>query len=109
MFPGLARPQNLRFLVLGDWGGLPNFPYRTPIEEAVAVRLADIAHQRNASFTLALGDNFYFDGVQSIEDPRFQVLKYAVHQLRMLLQQGGPSKLGITGLDIKDCPTALDN
>lgn len=27
-------------------------------------------------FTLALGDNFYFDGVKNVNDPRFQVGHY---------------------------------
>ena len=58
---------------MADWGGLPNFPFRTPIEEAIAARLAVVSNQINASFVLALGDNFYFDGVTDVYDPRFQV------------------------------------
>ncbi|KAK2153471.1 hypothetical protein LSH36_296g04043 [Paralvinella palmiformis] len=64
--------QKLSFVVLADWGGLPKFPFRTPIEEAVAARLADVGGRINASFVLALGDNFYYDGVTDVDDPRFQ-------------------------------------
>ena len=65
--------DTLRFVVIGDWGGLPAFPYRTPIEVAVAGRMGDIADSLDAQFILALGDNFYFDGVKHVDDPRFQV------------------------------------
>lgn len=64
---------NARFLILGDWGGLPFFPYTTPSEEAVAHAMGVIAKNLNTSFQLALGDNFYYHGVQSVDDPRFEV------------------------------------
>lgn len=64
---------NTRFLVLGDWGGLPFAPYKTPSEIAVAAAMGHIGAKLNTSFQLALGDNFYFDGVQSVTDPRFKV------------------------------------
>jgi len=70
-----VHAQKLSFVVLADWGGLPKFPFRTPIEEAVAARLADVGGRINASFVLALGDNFYYDGVTDVDDPRFQVNK----------------------------------
>ena len=66
--------QSLNWLVIGDWGGLPDFPYRTAIEKAISVKMASVARNISASFVLALGDNFYFDGVKSAEDPRFQVI-----------------------------------
>ena len=58
---------------MGDWGGLPDFPFRTPIEKAVAAEMGKIADQIDSKFTLALGDNFYFSGVKDISDKRFQV------------------------------------
>ena len=63
----------MRFIVMGDWGGLPDFPFRTPIEKAVAGRMGEIADQLDIQFTLALGDNFYFDGVKDVGDARFKV------------------------------------
>jgi len=62
----------MRFLVVGDWGGLPDFPYRTPIEMAVAEAMGKTAEDIGAQFVVALGDNFYFDGVKDIDDPRFR-------------------------------------
>ncbi len=58
---------------MGDWGGLPDFPYRTPIEKAVGRQMGKLAETLDIQFVLALGDNFYFDGVKDVEDPRFQV------------------------------------
>ena len=70
---------NARFLIVGDWGGLPFFPYTTPSEEAVAHGMGNIGKKLNTSFQLALGDNFYYQGVQSIDDPRFQVRVYIIN------------------------------
>jgi len=61
-----------RFFVVGDWGGLPFLPYETPSEVAVAEAMGKLGVQLNTSFQLALGDNFYFDGVKSATDSRFQ-------------------------------------
>jgi hypothetical protein len=33
------------------------------------------AQDKNTHFQFALGDNFYFDGVENLDDPRFQVRK----------------------------------
>lgn len=65
--------SSLRFLVVGDWGGVPNAPFVTPIEWATAQEMGRTAQQLGADFVLALGDNFYYKGVTSVDDPRFQV------------------------------------
>ena len=62
-----------RFFAVGDWGGLPFTPYETPSEVAVAKAMGKLGVQLNTSFQLALGDNFYFEGVKSPNDPRFDV------------------------------------
>lgn len=62
-----------RFFAVGDWGGLPFTPYETPSEVAVARAMGKLGVQLNTSFQLALGDNFYFEGVKSPNDPRFDV------------------------------------
>ena len=59
--------------MVGDWGGLPNAPFITPIERATAREMGRTADQLGADFVLALGDNFYYKGVKSVDDPRFQV------------------------------------
>jgi hypothetical protein len=37
--------------------------------------MADIAEEQNTQFQLALGDNFYTKGVDSVFDERFKVCK----------------------------------
>ncbi|KAH3695879.1 tartrate-resistant acid phosphatase type 5-like [Dreissena polymorpha] len=64
--------DSLRFLAVGDWGGLPDYPYDTPVETAVAQQMAAVTEAYQSSFNLALGDNFYFDGVTDVDDKRFQ-------------------------------------
>jgi tartrate-resistant acid phosphatase type 5 len=59
------------FVVLADWGGLPVLPYHTLIESSVAKQMGATANAVNSQFTLALGDNFYFDGVKDVNDKRF--------------------------------------
>jgi tartrate-resistant acid phosphatase type 5 len=34
--------------------------------------MAKMAKDKNTHFQFALGDNFYFEGVKSVDDPRFQ-------------------------------------
>ena len=60
------------FLVMGDWGGLPYWPYYSPAEKGIAKAMGILAHDVNATYTLALGDNFYFDGVKDVKDTRFK-------------------------------------
>lgn len=47
----------LDFTVIGDWGGMPYWPYYTPGEASTAKALGKKAGEVNSSFTLALGDN----------------------------------------------------
>ena len=70
---GGVRNDSVRFIVIGDWGGLPDFPYRTPVEKAVGREMGKIADYLDTQFVLALGDNFYFDGVKDVADSRFKV------------------------------------
>ena len=65
--------ESLRFLSLGDWGGSPDYPYTTKVETAVADQMGAIADIYQTSFNLALGDNFYTEGVRNVEDKRFVV------------------------------------
>jgi hypothetical protein len=62
-----------RFFIVGDWGGLPVAPFDTPSEVAVADAMGKLGVKLNTTFQLALGDNFYYDGVKTVDDPRFQV------------------------------------
>ena len=43
------------------------------MEKAVADEMGKIADNLDIQFVLALGDNFYMDGVKDVGDPRFKV------------------------------------
>ncbi|KAL1005810.1 hypothetical protein UPYG_G00064250 [Umbra pygmaea] len=71
--PQTSRNQtSIRFLAVGDWGGLPFPPYFTPVEKATAVEMGKVAEKMGADFVLSMGDNFYYTGVDSADSPRFQ-------------------------------------
>ncbi|KAH7948832.1 hypothetical protein HPB49_002696 [Dermacentor silvarum] len=73
--PGVTGPANnesVRFLVFGDWGGLPFYPYTTRIQRNLAKTMAVVAAAKRIDFVLSLGDNFYFKGVRSVDDRRFK-------------------------------------
>lgn len=63
----------LRFVAVGDWGGVPNAPFYTARETATAKEIAKTVQILGTDFILSLGDNFYFNGVQNANDKRFQV------------------------------------
>lgn len=71
----LANGANpvLRFVAVGDWGGVPNAPFYTAREMANAKEIARTVQILGADFILSLGDNFYFTGVQDANDKRFRV------------------------------------
>lgn len=62
---GLAVPEKaLSFLVVGDWGHNGHFEQRR-----VADRMDEAAYRLVPAFFVSTGDNFYEDGVASVEDP----------------------------------------
>uniref|UniRef100_A0A672UYD8 Tartrate-resistant acid phosphatase type 5 n=1 Tax=Strigops habroptila TaxID=2489341 RepID=A0A672UYD8_STRHB len=63
---------SVQFLAVGDWGGVPDPPFVTPREVATAAAMGHAATELGADFVLALGDNFYYEGVRDEWDPRFQ-------------------------------------
>ncbi|KAK2815709.1 hypothetical protein Q5P01_026176 [Channa striata] len=63
---------SIKFLAVGDWGGLPYPPYVTAVQETTAQEMGVVAEQMGADFILALGDNFYYKGVDSVDSPRFK-------------------------------------
>ncbi len=62
----------LNFLILGDWGGQPSYPYTTTAEVELAGVMGTKASEIGSQFTLALGDNFYNTGVRDVKDKRFK-------------------------------------
>ena len=64
---------DLNFLVMGDWGGIPIWPYYTPAQSETARSMGEEAAKTNASYALALGDNFYETGIGGdAHDSRFK-------------------------------------
>ena len=62
-----AGGPSLNFLAVGDWGREGNFHQRD-----VAVRMGESAQELGARFVISVGDNFYEDGVASVDDPAWQ-------------------------------------
>jgi 3',5'-cyclic AMP phosphodiesterase CpdA len=62
--PGLKKPEKaLHFIVMGDWGrNGDNY------QKEVAAGMGKAAHDLDASFVVATGDNFYPYGVASAQD-----------------------------------------
>lgn len=63
--------DDISFFAIGDWGGVPVFPFKTLIEQSTSSIMTSLAKLHNTKFQIALGDNFYFDGVKDVEDRRF--------------------------------------
>lgn len=63
---------DVNMILLGDWGGMPTPPYASPFEEVTALQIMREAKLQNSDFVVALGDNFYFNGVTDEYDKRFQ-------------------------------------
>jgi tartrate-resistant acid phosphatase type 5 len=60
-------PNRLNFLIFGDWGRQGE---QDQVE--VAMQMAKAAKDLNPKFIISVGDNFYNNGVQSVDDPHWQ-------------------------------------
>lgn len=81
-----SEADALRFLVVGDWGWAGIKPRPNPAsatesednarrgrgERAVAVAMGAWAQSRRPAFVLSVGDNFYPNGVKSVNDARWK-------------------------------------
>lgn len=67
LFAADAPSGALNFIVFGDWGRNGEQDQR-----AVAAQMAEAAAAMDAKFIISLGDNFYEDGVKSVDDPQWQ-------------------------------------
>ncbi len=67
LFAADARSGGLNFLVFGDWG-------RKGEQDQldVAAQMAVAAQDLAAKFVISVGDNFYENGVSSVDDPQWQ-------------------------------------
>ncbi|XP_043940803.1 tartrate-resistant acid phosphatase type 5-like [Protopterus annectens] len=64
--------KDVRFLVIGDCGGLPFPPYFTKVGKTTAAEMAKVTQSLGVDFILNLGDNFYYHGVKDVNDFRFK-------------------------------------
>jgi len=62
-----AQRGGLNFLVFGDWGRRGEAD-----QTEVAAQMAKAAKDIGAKFIISVGDNFYEDGVASVDDPQWQ-------------------------------------
>jgi len=62
----LGAAPDATFLVIGDWG------MGTDEQRKVAAQMAKTAEAIGARFVISTGDNFYPDGVKSVEDERWK-------------------------------------
>jgi acid phosphatase len=62
-----AAEPALNFLAVGDWGrdGHDN-------QAEVAAEMGKVAQALNARFVISVGDNFYEDGITSVDDPQWK-------------------------------------
>ncbi|XP_055497435.1 tartrate-resistant acid phosphatase type 5b [Leucoraja erinacea] len=66
------KDNSIRFIAFGDGGGLPYPPYTTNIQKATANEMGRVAQESGADFVLNVGDNFYYRGVNNVNDLRFK-------------------------------------
>lgn len=67
---------NYAFVGIGDWGGASlNAQYATNTNQ-VAASMSNYSTAYNAQFVLAVGDNFYWCGIQNTSDPQ---VAYTLH------------------------------
>ena len=66
-FAAEGKPGGLNFIVFGDWGRNGE-----PDQAEVAAQMAKAAEGIGAQFIISVGDNFYEDGVASVDDPQWQ-------------------------------------
>ncbi|CAJ0573006.1 unnamed protein product, partial [Mesorhabditis spiculigera] len=69
-----AQPtdSSLRFLLIGDTGGLPIYPYTTIAQGTVRDTMIKVVEEKKVQLVLNAGDNVYFTGVVNEFDARFE-------------------------------------
>ena len=69
----ILKDQLFAFLTIGDWGGASLSDFHTVDEYAVASQLGITAESYGANFIVNVGDNHYYAGVSSVDDPAWKV------------------------------------
>jgi acid phosphatase len=65
--PARAAPPSLPFILVGDWGRNGHDD-----QAAVARQMGETAARMDAAFIVSVGDNFYENGVASLDDPQWR-------------------------------------
>jgi tartrate-resistant acid phosphatase type 5 len=68
VFAESAPTAGLNFLVFGDWGRKGELD-----QVQVAEQMAKAAKEMNAKFIISVGDNFYENGVSSVDDTQWKI------------------------------------
>uniref|UniRef100_A0A915LNY1 Calcineurin-like phosphoesterase domain-containing protein n=1 Tax=Meloidogyne javanica TaxID=6303 RepID=A0A915LNY1_MELJA len=68
------KAKSLNFVIVGDIGGLPIYPYYSYAQKRVAEAISNVVSEQGEplNFVINVGDNFYFNGVSDIFDSRFE-------------------------------------
>lgn len=77
--PAASSPDALNFLTIGDWGRKGETDQRE-----VAEQMGKTAEKIGAQFVVAVGDNFYEDGVASVTDDHWKKSFEDVYSARSL-------------------------
>jgi len=64
----LIHGDELRFLAIGDWGGVESWPYTTLYERAVSKTMGKIAEKLATQFTIGLGKKYIFHRVNILRN-----------------------------------------
>jgi hypothetical protein len=67
IIPIASEDQTTTFIVIGDWG------YQGPALQAISDQMDALASYMKIDFIVTLGDNIYPEGVDSINDPHWEV------------------------------------
>ncbi|CAL1531088.1 unnamed protein product [Lymnaea stagnalis] len=84
LVPSSYAVESLRFLIIGDMGGVDYAPYSTYYERSTAAEMGKIADLYSPQFVMELGDNFYYDGVKDVNDIRFKATFENVYTAKSL-------------------------
>ncbi|KAJ6868316.1 purple acid phosphatase 3-like [Populus alba x Populus x berolinensis] len=74
--------DSVSFLVVGDWGRKGNYN-----QSNVAFQMGRIGEELNIDFVVSTGDNFYEDGLRSINDPVFEKSFSKIYTAKSLQKQ----------------------
>ncbi|PIA35975.1 hypothetical protein AQUCO_03400104v1 [Aquilegia coerulea] len=73
---------SLSFLVIGDWGRRGDYN-----QSQVAFQMGRIGEKMDIDFVISTGDNFYDDGLKSVDDPAFEESYSKIYTAKSLQKQ----------------------